>query len=204
MANLTLATLRARVQGLIPDNAISDARVNNAIQVAHEVFPMDFFVDHTDEASVTLLTDTWEYALPETSSVSTFVTIHEVKRESSTAGIFEDIIPDHLWRVDYDGSGVWNLVFDRKLEIVPSRKIRIKGQKRYTTPSADGDVITLHNGWVIQYVLGLLHAAQGGSSSDMATWHQRMASFHMEEAQKIEDNINNRAYPGSKLVPGAI
>lgn len=203
MPNLTLAQARARIQVLIPDAAIADADVTSAIQTAHELFPMEYFVDHTDE-SLTLATDTYDYALPETSNVSTFVTIRHVWIESETADLFKAVIDPLLWRVDYDGAGVWNLHIDHRFNPIAGRTLRIVGQKRYTTPSVDADVITLHNGWVIQYATGLLHAAQGGSDSSMATWHQRMAAFHMAEAGKIEDNLNNRAYPGAYLVPGVI
>ena len=203
MPNLTLAQMRARIQALVPDAAISDARVNSAIQTAHDVFPMEYFIDHTDE-TLTLATDTWEYALPETASVSTFVAIKEIWIESTTADQFDRVLPNHLWRVDYDGSGAWTIVIDPRWLPLDGRSLRIVGQKRYSTPSGDNDVITLHNGWLIQYTLGLVHASQGGTDSDMATWHQRMASFHMAEAQKIEDNMNNRILPGSKLVPGVI
>ncbi len=203
MANLTLAQLRARIQVLIPDVAVANADVTSAIQTAHEVFPMDYFVDHTDE-SLTLATDTWEYALPLTSAVSTFVLIRNVWLESSTAGLFDGVIPNGLWRPTFDGVATWQLVFARVFNPISGRKLRIEGQKRYTTPALDTDVITLHNGWVIQYAAGLLHASRGGSDSSMAAWHQRMAQFHMAEAQKIEANINNRARPGSVAVPGVI
>lgn len=203
MPNLTLSQMRARIQVLIPDAAIANADVTSAIQTAHEVFPMEFFVDHTDE-SLTLATDTYDYALPETSSVSTFAMIREIWIESETAGRFDAVIDPQLWRVDYDGVGVWNLHIDRRFLPIDGRALRIIGQKRYTTPSGDNDVITLHNGWVIQYAAGLIHAAQGGTDSTMAAWHQRMAAFHMAEAAKIEDNLNNRAYPGSYIVPGVL
>ena len=203
MPNLTLTQTRDRISVLVPDNAIAAADITSAIQTAHEVFPMEFFVDHTSEA-VSLLADTWEYALPETASVSAFVTIRDIWIESSTAGLFTDYLPRNLWRVNYDGTGVWELQLDHRVSPIAGRKLRIVGQKRYTTPSADSDVITLHNGWVIQYAAALLHAAQGGTESDMSTWHQRMASFHMTEAQKIEDNMNNRAYPDSYRVPGVL
>jgi hypothetical protein len=202
--NLTLVLMRAQIQAIIPDVAISNARVTSVIQTAHEVFPMEYLVDHVDESSITLATDTWEYALPETSNVSTFVRINGLWLESATAGLFDSFIPAHMWRPTYDGSGVWQIVFVRDWNPVSGRKIRIEGQKRYSIPSGDSDVVTLHNGWVIQYSAGLLHASQGGSDSSMASWHQRMAAFHMAEADKIVDNINNRAKPGSVAVPGVI
>lgn len=203
MSNLTLSTMRAQIQAIIPDAAISNARVNSAIQTAHEVFPVDYLVDHVDE-TLTLVTDTWEYALPETSSVSTFVRVSKIWLESSTAGLFDRVIPDHLYRPTYDGTGVWQIVFARDFNPISGRKLRIEGQKRYTTPSGDSDVITLHNGWVMHYAMGLLHASEGGSDSSMAAWHQRMTAFHMAEADKIVDNIPNRAKPGSVAVPGVI
>jgi hypothetical protein len=196
--------MRALIQAVIPDSAISNATVDAAIKVAHEVFPMEYFIDFTDEATITLATSTWEYALPETSNVSTFVLIRQIWMESATAGLFQDVIPKHLWRPTYDGVGVWQIVFARDFVPTNGRKLRIEGQVRYTTPSGDSSVITLHNGWVIQYVLGLLHAREGGSDSSMAAWHQRMAAFHMAEADKITDNINGRAKPDSVLVPGVV
>jgi hypothetical protein len=201
---MTQVQIRAAVQNLVPDAAISNARMDSFIQTAQEVFPMEYFVDHTDESSITLISETWEYALPETSSVSTFVAINAVWIESSTAGQFYELIPDHLYLLRYDGSGVWQLVLDHRVTPIDGRKIRIEGQKRYIKSSGDSDVVTLHNGWVIQYAAGLAHASQGGTESDMSTWHQRMASFHMAEATKLEDNMNNRARPGATLVPGVI
>ena len=204
MPNLTLAQMRARIQVLVPDNAIAAADLTSVIQTAHELFPMEFFVDHVDETSITLATDTWEYTLPETSNVSTFVRIHEVRMESETAGLFDTVIPMHLFQLTYDGSGVWQIVFDRRFEPISGRKLRISGQKRYSTPSGDSDVVTLHNGWVIAYATALIHAAQGGTTSDMANWHQRMAGQFFENAERMVDNINNRAKPGSVSVPGVI
>lgn len=205
MANLTLAQTRARIQALIPDAAISNANVNSAIQTAHEVFPMEYLLDYSDENAITLATNTWEYVLPQDNDlVSIFVLIHNIWMESSTAGVFDSVIPQHLWRPTWDGASAWGLVFSRQFTPIDGRQLLIEGQMRYVTPSADGDIITLHNGWVIQYACGLLHAREGGSDSSMAAWHQRMAGFHMTEAQKIEDNMNNRARPDSVQVPGVI
>ena len=201
MPNLTLTQMRAQIAVLIPDASIANTDIDSAIQTVHQVFPGDFFIAHTSEA-LTLATDTWEYALPETLSVSSFVTIREIWLESSTAGLFTEVIPDHLWRVNYDGSGVWELQLDRRFSPIAGRKLRIIGQRKYTIPSLDADVIELHNGWVMQYALGLLHASRGGTSSDLAAWHRQMAMMHFGVAEQIANNINNRALPGTTLVPG--
>jgi len=196
------SALRTVILSMIPDASIANGDVDNAITAAHLMFPGNYFVDCIDESTITLATDNYEYDLPETSGVSTFVYIYGIWVESETAGLFEAELPHHLWTAEQLSATSWQLRLSRAVPILNGRKLRIVGQRKYVTPAVDGDEVELHEGWVLQYALAMLHSSRGGSGSDMAAWHRQMSMAHFQAAADVADNVDNRVRPGSVPVPG--
>ena len=197
----TLASLRTKIADLIPDASIGNAHIDSWIKAAHLMFPGTYFVDHQDE-TVVIAASTYEYNL---GSPATFATVHRITIEGSTAGVFDGGQLDLGNHCSFLWNGTSHFLQLKKSvndAITAGRKLRIEGQKKYTIPSADGSNIELHNGWVLNYVLYLAHQSRGGSGSDLASWHQRMAGVFYQAAKDIEDNIPNRGYPGAVLLPG--
>ena len=199
----TRQTLAALVATLIPDASIASTDIISWIEAAHTMFPGQMFVDYSDETSITVAEATYEYALPETMNVSTFVAIQKIQLETEIAGYFGGQLPyPNIWQVDFDGAGVWTLKLAKDYPLTTGRKLRITGQRKFVVPTADGSVIELDAGWLLNYVLFLGHSSRGGSSSDLAAWHQRMAGVYYQGARDIESRMVNRIHPGSVLVPG--
>lgn len=73
------------------------------------------------------------------------------------------------------------------------------------------DIIHIDTGWLISACLSALHAAHGGTASDLSDWH-KMEAAESRQDQKAERRLKDelmptippkyRPTPGSRLVPG--
>jgi len=79
------------------------------------------------------------------------------------------------------------------------------------TITADTDIIQIEPGWLIQACLSALHAALGGTASDLSDWH-KLESAETRLDQKAERRLRDelvptippkyRPTPGARIVPG--
>jgi len=104
-----------------------------------------YLLDLTDETTITLVADTYEYTLPTTMSY-----IHRIttENEADSGDFYESGVID---------TRDWELISSRKLKlnydrysITAGKDLRVEGQGRQAVVSADADVIKLPTDWLIQ------------------------------------------------------
>lgn len=110
-----------------------------------------YLIDKTDETTITLVADTYEYSLP-----TDMYYVHRIITETEAGGgefEEENVIDPRDWR----------LISSRKLKldedrysITAGKDLRLEGQGKQDTVSADTDTIVLPLDWLVQKAITFL------------------------------------------------
>jgi hypothetical protein len=127
--------------------------LHSAINQAIEHAAGKYLVDLIDDTTITLVADTYEYALP-----TSFLYLNKVTTESAVASdIFykEDVIDFRDW--DVIKAYPPTLKLDKNMySIVAGKDLRLEGHGTQALVSADTDVIYLPPAWLIQKAITFL------------------------------------------------
>jgi len=90
-----------------------------------------------EDESLTMVADTYQYDVP-----ASFAYIQDLfEEDSSTADLYTEAIPQHMWKPGYDG-GNPTIEFNANLWTpVPGKSIKVVGQQRPSKYTADSDTV---------------------------------------------------------------
>ena len=130
---------------------------NKAINLAIEALAGKYLVDIIDDTTITLATDTYEYALP-----TSMLYLYKVTTEDKVAGdIFyeKDEIDPRDWSIMKSYPPQLKLRYGY-YSITAGKDLRLEGQGTQPTVSANTDVIYLPPDWVVQKAITFLPVAK--------------------------------------------
>ncbi len=138
-----------------PTNKFRVHEYHTAINRAIDALSRLILIDKVDE-TLSLVASTYEYNIP-----SGFLAIDSIYMETSTASLFEARpIDSWLWKVVNKATPV--IVFNRDhWSPTASRDLRLIGQAKQATLSAESSTCALPTHFVLALARGELHAAKG-------------------------------------------
>lgn len=150
----------------------SEDDYRKAINLAIEALAGEYLVDIIDDTTITLVADTYEYALP-----TSMLYLYKVTTEHDAAGdIFydEDVIDPRDWSIIKAYPPKLKL---RKnyYSITADKDLRLEGQGTQPIVDGDTDVIYLPTDWVVQKAITFLPQNKIQSSELDATYRQAVA-----------------------------
>ena len=142
-----------------------------AINMAIEFLAGKYLIDLIDDTTITLVADTYEYALP-----TSFLYLHKVTTEKEAAGNkfdASDEIDPRDWSIIRAYPPTLKLHEDR-YSITAGRDLRLEGQGTQAKVSADTDVIYLPPDWVVAKAITMLPKAKIMSNQLNSTYQQAL------------------------------
>jgi len=124
-----------------------------AINLAIESLARKYFIDLIDDTTITLVADTYEYALP-----TNFLYLHQIITEDEVDGdeFFESAIIDpRSWSIIKAYPPTLKLD-KRYYSVTADKDLRLEGQGAQATVSDDTDVIYLPPDWVVAKAITML------------------------------------------------
>ena len=144
---------------------------NKAINLAIEALAGKYLVDIIDDTTITLVADTYEYALP-----TSMLYLYRVTTEDKVAGdIFyeKDEIDPRDWSIMKSYPPQLKLRYGY-YSITAGKDLRLEGQGTQPTVSADTDIIYLPPDWLVQKAITFLPQNRIQSNNLDATYRNAL------------------------------
>jgi hypothetical protein len=192
---ITWTALLAIVRVLIAENTsvFPDASALTAVNAAILSVHGELFIPAAP-VGVTIVPTVCKYDVPTDFAYIDEIRDYQYKR-----------LPDVAWELSMGTTPI--IVFREPFfEIVLGQNPIVYGGKVQGVVSAGGDDIGIDMGYVLYRTVANIHAALGGTASDMAAWHQAEHERYAELAEaRLADEMIMAKYkpkPGARLVPG--
>uniref|UniRef100_A0A6M3L447 Uncharacterized protein n=1 Tax=viral metagenome TaxID=1070528 RepID=A0A6M3L447_9ZZZZ len=149
----------------------TETEYRKAINMAIESIAGKYLIDLIDDTTITLVADTYEYALP-----TSFLYLHKITTEADAAGdVFDasDVIDPRDWSIITAYPPTLKLD-ENRYTIVAGKDLRLEGQGSQAAVSADTDVISLPQDWVVQKAITYLPKNKIQSNQLEGTYQQAL------------------------------
>ena len=196
----TLLQIRTSVRRNIRASArqVSDDDLNDFINQAIDSAEGGMWYELADE-SIELATDTYEYDLS-TATLAKFDYIREIWLESSTANLYDVLIPNEQWEPQYVSDYPELRFFRQWFSPVNGRNIRIIGWATQSRVSDDDDVLYIDAVYLVMYASALAHGVLllDSDSSQPARINARNAAFQLADSRRRR-NVQRPSFPAKRI-----
>jgi len=159
------------LDGLELHYIFTEDEYRKAINLAIESIAGKYLIELIDDTTITLVADTYEYALP-----TSFLYLYRVITEDEVAGDVFDAA-DEIDPRDYYITKAYPpyLKLDEvRYSITAGKDLRLEGQGTQAIVTADTDVINIPPGWLVQKAITFLPKGKIGSNKLDATYQQAL------------------------------